>query len=400
MKKETIGNTVKALKRLPAILQSKRTARESREVKVRGSRSFKRIDWYIIAKFLGTYFFSLALILAIAVVFDFNEHVDKFVQNEAPMKAILFDYYLNFIPYFGNLFSPLFVFIAVIFFTSKLAENSEVIAMFSTGISFHRLMRPYMFSALLIAVLTYLLGAYVIPRGNVTRLEFENKYKKKTVVETGHNLQLEVEDGVIAYFDRFERANSTGYRFILDKFEGNTMTSHFTARTLAYAGDEENPDLWMAKNWQLRNITDSLETITSGLSLDTIIAIQPYDLLVSKNQQETMTSPELKRYIDRQRKRGIANIKAFEIEYYNRIATSFAAFILTLIGVSLSSKKVKGGMGMNLGVGIALSFGYIVFQTISSTFAVNGNTPPLVAVWIPNVVFLIIGIYLYWKAPK
>jgi lipopolysaccharide export system permease protein len=364
------------------------------------SRFPKRIDWYIITKFLGTYFFSLALILAIAVVFDFNEHLDKFVQNEAPWKAIIFDYYLNFVPYFGNLFSPLFVFIAVIFFTSKLAENSEIIAMFSSGISFHRLMVPYFISALIIAILTYLLGAYIIPKGNITRIEFENTYKKKKIVETGHNVQLEVADGIIAYFDRFEKANSTGYRFSLDRFEGNTMKSHFTAKTLTYADDPDNPDLWRAKNWQLRDITDTLEVITSGLQLDTLIHIRPGDLLITEGQQETMTSPELKRYIERQRRRGFANIKAFEIEYDKRIATSFASFILTLIGVSLSSKKVKGGMGMNLGVGIALSFGYIVFQTISSTFAIKGNMPPLLAVWLPNIVFLLIGIYLYWKAPK
>ena len=272
--------------------------------------------------------------------------------------------------------------------------------MFSTGISFHRLMRPYMFSALLIALFSYGLGAYVIPKGNVKRIAFENKYKKKVIIDTGHNIQMEVAEGVIAYFDRFERANSTGYRFSLDRFEGNTLKSHFTAKTLVYGNDPENPDKWTAKNWQLRDITDTLEVITSGLSRDTVIAIQPYDLLVSQGQQETMTTPELKRYIDRQRRRGMANIKAFEIEYHNRIAISFAAFILTLIGVSLSSKKVKGGMGMNLGIGIALSFGYIVFQTISSTFAVNGNTPPVVAVWIPNIVFLLIGLYLYHKAPK
>ena len=222
------------------------------------------------------------------------------------------------------------------------------------------------------------------------------------MVETGHNVQLEVSDGVIAYFDRFEKANSTGYHFSLDRFEGNTMKSHFTAKTLIYVGAEEgnSPDQWKAKNWQLRDITDTLEMITSGLQMDTIIAIRPADLLISEGQQETMTSPELKHYIERQRRRGFANIKPFEIEYHKRIATSFAAFILTLIGVSLSSKKVKGGMGMNLGIGIALSFGYIVFQTISSTFSVNGNTPPIVAVWIPNIVFLIIGIYLYHKAPK
>ena len=361
---------------------------------------FGRLDRYIIAKFLGHYFFSIALIISIAVVFDYNEHIDKFVANNAPWRAIIFDYYLNFIPYFSNLFSPLFVFIAVIFFTSKLAENSETIAMFSTGTSLHRLMLPYMFSALLIALLTYGLGAYVIPKGNVVRLEFENTYKKKKKVETARNIQMEVEPNVIAYIERFESSNNTAYRFSLDRFEGNSMKSHFTARTLVYMGNKENPNRWKAKNWQHRILTDSCEVITSGLQQDTIIRIEPYDLLITKNQQETLTSPELKHYIDKQRRRGIANIKEFEIEYHKRIATSFAAFILTLIGVALSVKKVKGGMGLNLGIGIALSFGYIVFQTISATFAINGNTPPIVAVWIPNITFLLIGIYLYVRASK
>ncbi|MBQ4082722.1 MAG: LptF/LptG family permease [Bacteroidaceae bacterium] len=363
-------------------------------------KPFGRLDRYIIVKFLGHYFFSIALIISIAVVFDYNEHIDKFVANNAPWKAIIFDYYLNFIPYFSNLFSPLFVFIAVIFFTSKLAENSEIIAMFSTGTSIHRLMFPYMFSALLIAILTYGLGAYVIPNGNVTRLEFENVYKKKRKVENARNIQMEVETDVIAYIERFESSNNTAYRFSLDSFEGNSMKSHFTARSLVYAGDKDNPYKWKAKNWQHRIITDSIEVITSGLQMDTIVQVEPYDLFITKNQQETLTSPELKRYIDKQRRRGIANIKEFEIEYHKRIATSFAAFILTLIGLSLSVKKVKGGMGMNLGIGIALSFGYIVFQTISSTFAVNGSMSPIIAVWIPNMTFLVIGAYLYWKASK
>jgi lipopolysaccharide export system permease protein len=253
---------------------------------------------------------------------------------------------------------------------------------------------------MLIAILTYGLGAYVIPKGNVVRIEFENTYKKKKKVENARNIQMEVEPGVIAYIERFESSNNTAYRFSLDRFEGNSMKSHFTARTLVYQGDEANPHRWKAKNWQHRIITDSCEVITSGLQMDTIVQVEPYDLLITKNQQETLTSPELKQYISKQRRRGIANIKEFELEYHKRIATSFAAFILTLIGVSLSARKVKGGMGLNLGIGIGLSFGYIVFQTISSTFAVNGNMPPIVAVWIPNIVFLIIGVFLYWKAPK
>lgn len=358
----------------------------------------RRIDWYIIKKFLGTYFFAIALIISIAVVFDVNENIDKFINNKAPLEAIVFDYYMNFVPYFSNLFSPLFVFIAVIFFTSKLAENSEIIAMFSTGMSFKRLMRPYMISAAIIAIVTYGLGAYVIPRGNITRLDFEDRYKRKKKQEYVRNVQLEVDSGVIAYMERFENYNKTAYRFSLDKFEDKQLVSHLTARSATY--DTTSVHKWTLKNYMIREMDGMKETITKGERLDSIIKMEPQDFLIMKGQQQTMTSPELQEYIAKQKRRGFANIKEFEIEYHQRIAMSFAAFILTAIGVSLSSRKVKGGMGLYLGIGLALSFSYILFQTVSATFAINGNTPPVLAVWIPNILYTFIAIYLYRKAPK
>jgi lipopolysaccharide export system permease protein len=357
-----------------------------------------KLDWYIIKKFLGTYFFAIALIISIAVVFDINENIDKFVTNKAPVSAIVFDYYMNFIPYFSNLFSPLFVFIAVIFFTSKLAENSEIIAMFSTGMSFKRMMRPYMISAAIIALVTYGLGAYVIPEGNITRLNFEDQYKKKKKQEYVRNVQLEVDSGVIAYMERYENYNKTAYRFSLDKFVDKKLVSRLTARSATY--DTTNVHHWTVKNYIIRELNGMRETITKGERLDTIIKMEPQDFLIMKGQQQTMTSPELSEYISKQKQRGFANIKEFEIEYHQRIAMSFAAFILTTIGVSLSSRKVKGGMGLYLGIGLALSFSYILFQTVSATFAVNGNTPPIVAVWIPNLLYTVIAVYLYRKAPK
>ena len=303
----------------------------------------KRLDIYIIKKFLGTYFFAIALIISIAVVFDVNENIDRFINNKAPLKAIVFDYYMNFIPYFSNLFSPLFVFIAVIFFTSKLAENSEIIAMFSTGMSFKRMMRPYMISAAIISVVTFGLGAYVIPKGNVTRLDFEDRYKKKKKQEYVRNVQLEVDSGVIAYIERYENYNKTGYRFSLDKFDDKKLVAHLTARSVTY--DTASVHKWTIKNYMIREMEGMREKITRGDRLDTIIKMEPQDFLIMKGQQQTMTSPELKEYIDKQKRRGFANIKEFEIEYYQRIAMSFAAFILTTIGVSLSSRKMKGGMG-------------------------------------------------------
>ena len=361
-------------------------------------KPLKRLDWYIIQKFLGTYVFAIVLIISIAVVFDFNEKQDKFMSHDAPWSAIIFDYYLNFIPYFANLFSPLFVFIAVIFFTSKLAENSEIIAMFSTGMSFKRMLRPYMVSAAIIAVVTFTLGAFVIPRGSVTRINFEDKYYKQRKMNTARNIQLEVDSGVIAYIDRFEDYSKTGYRFSLDKFEGKQLVSHLTARSITY--DTSAVHKWTIKDYMIREMKGMKETITQGSRIDTTLFMEPADFLIMKNQQEMLTSPELSEYIDRQRQRGFANIKEFEIEYHKRIAMSFASFILTLIGVSLSSRKTKGGMGLHLGIGLGLSFSYILFQTIASTFAINGNMPPAIAVWIPNILYAFIAFYLYKKAPK
>lgn len=358
----------------------------------------RRLDMYIIKKFMGTYIFAIALIISIAVVFDFNEKQDKFMSHDAPWNAIIFDYYLNFIPYFANLFSPLFVFIAVIFFTSKLTENSEIIAMFSSGMSFKRILRPYMVSAGIIAVVTFWLGGYIIPKGNVTRINFEDKYYKPRKANSARNIQLEVDTGVIAYINRFENYRQTGYRFSLDKFKDKQLVSHLTARSITY--DTTAYHRWIIKDYMIREMDGMKEKITHGDRIDTTLFMEPADFLIMKNQQEMLTNPQLSEYIDRQKQRGFANIKEFEIEYHKRITMSFASFILTLIGVSLSSKKTKGGMGLYLGIGLGLSFSYILFQTIASTFAVNGNVPPMVAVWIPNILYAFIAFYLYKRAPK
>lgn len=350
------------------------------------------------SKFLGTFFFSLALILSISVVFDINENIDRFIVSKAPLKAIVFDYYFNFIPYYANLFSPLFIFISVILFTSKMAENSEIIAMFSTGMSFKRMLLPYLLSAGIIAIGSYILSSYFIPKGSETRIDFEASYKGKRKTNFAKNIQLVVDENTIAYMERYENYNLTGYRFSLDKFEKNKLVSHLTAKRITY--DTTATHKWIIKDYMIREMKGMKETIMKGEKIDSTINMEPQDFLIGRNQFETLTSPELSKYIDNQRKRGFANLKEFEVEYYKRIATPFAAFILTIIGAALSSKKVKGGMGLNLGLGIALSASYILFQTISSTFAISGNVPPMIAVWIPNILFMFIAIYLYTKAPK
>ena len=251
-----------------------------------------KIDGYIIGKFIGTYFYSIILIISISIVFDINENLAKFTTNNAPLRAIVFDYYANFVPYFANLFSPLFVFIAVIFFTSKLAGNSEVIAMLASGMSFKRLLRPYMISAAIIAGLNFYLGAYVIPKGNVIRQNFESLYKSSNRKKTSAtNVQLQVGKGVIAYISQYDDRNKTGYGFFLDKFEDKKLVSHMTANVIKYDTISDSRYHWKAYNYKIRSLEGMREKITSGIEIDTMIMMEPMDLIFSKGQQETFTSP-------------------------------------------------------------------------------------------------------------
>lgn len=360
----------------------------------------KRLDWYIIKKFIGTYFFSIILIISIAIVFDVNEHLAKFTQYHAPLKAIVFDYYANFIPYFANLFSPLFVFISVIFFTSKLAGSSEIIAMLAAGVSFKRLMRPYMMSCVFISLLSYYLSAYVIPHGTIIRQNFETTYKNKKKNTAADNVQLQVGQGVIAYIQHYDNTSKKGYGFSLDKFENKKLVSHMTATDIQYDTISDTKYKWKVRNWKIRQLKGLREHITSGAQRDTVIIMEPADLVYSKGQQETFTSPELYDYISKQIDRGSSNVVQYQVEYHKRIAASFASFILTIIGLSLSSRKRKGGMGLYLGIGLALSFTYIMLQTISSTFAINANFPPMLAAWTPNIIFAFVAYFCYRHAPN
>ena len=360
----------------------------------------KKIDGYIIRKFIGTYIYAIILIISISIVFDVNENLAKFSTYHAPLKAIVLDYYANFIPYFANLFSPLFVFIAVIFFTSKLAGNSEIIAMLACGMSFKRLMRPYMISAALISVLNFFLGAYIIPQGTVVRQNFESLYKNSRKNTSASNVQLQVGPGTIAYISQYDDKTKTGYGFSLDKFENKKLVSHMTANVIKYDTISDSRYHWKAINYKIRTLKGMREHITSGMETDTTVMMEPMDLVFSKGQQETLTSPELKRYISKQKDRGSSNVVQYEVEYHKRIASSFASFILTIIGASLSARKRKGGMGLYLGIGMALSFSYILLQTVCVTFAINASTPPMLAAWIPNILYSFIAYYCYKKAPN
>ena len=363
---------------------------------IKSAKYFSILDRYIIKKYLSTFFVSIVLIISVSVVFDYAEKVDDFSENNAPMRAIIVDYYFNFIPFFTNLLTPLFAFISVIFFSSKMAYNTEIIAILSTGMSFRRLMVPYFISATIIGLMSFILGGYIIPASNKTRLDFEDKYYKKFRSELVYNVQMELEPGVIIYFERYEETINQGYNFSLERFEDKKLVSRLTARN----AQMDSLYHWHLVDYVKRDFKGMREIMTMGQSLDTVIKMNPQDFFVSGEDAPQMTNTKLYGYLRRQKERGIPGSQMFENEYNNRFAMPFAALILTLIGVSLASRKVRGGTGLHLGVGIALSAIYVLFSTISSTFAINGSMPSLLAIWMPNIIFTAIGIFLYLKAPK
>jgi lipopolysaccharide export system permease protein len=359
----------------------------------------KLIDAYIIKKFLGTFFFCIVLILTIAVVFDFAEKIDNFMERQAPVKAIIFDYYLNFIPYFAMLFAPLFVFIAVIFFTSKMAVNTEIIAILNCGMSFRRMMWPYFVSAFIISTFTFVLTNYVIPKSNLLRMEFEGKYYRSSTKNVpSENIHRLVTKNTYVYLGTYNQLSQRGQTFTIEKFNDSLkLVSKLSAMSVAY---DTTKHKWTALNYYIRDITGREEVITRGKEIDTTLTIKPEDFSRDPGIVGTMNSRDLNNYIDLLRLQGSDELKLFLIEKYRRFANPFAVFILTLIGVSLSSRKIRGGIGMNIGIGLGLSFSYILFLQFASQFSLKGNLGPMLAMWIPNIIYSIIALVLYKMAPK
>ena len=356
----------------------------------------KRLDWYIIKKFLGTFFFSIVLILSIAIVFDLTEKIDDFFENQVPLREIIWDYYIPFLPYYMNMFSSLFIFISVIFFTSKLAGNSEIIAMQAAGMSYHRLMVPYMVSASILFVLALALGGWVIPRTSERMLAFTDRYVEHFTKESARNIQMEVQPGTILYMESFQRRSGIGYRCSIEQFEGKTLMERITADRIYYDSLEQ----WHLDNYTKRTFEGLHETLERAQRMDITLPIVPDELFITAQHAQQMTTPELRHYMERQRQRGSGNIKAFEVEWHKRWASPIGAFIMTLLGVTMSSRKVRGGMGKNLGIGIVLTALYILFSTVSTTFSVNNVMSPFMAAWLPNIVFLAISIPLYIRASR
>jgi lipopolysaccharide export system permease protein len=378
----------------------KRNDRTIIEQAMKGLQTLKIgiIDRYIIRKFLGTFFFAMLLIIVITVVFDISEKIGNFIEKKAPFEAIIFDYYLNFIPYFVSLFSSLFIFISVIFFTSKMASQSEIIAILSSGISFRRFLYPYFIGACILALFSFVMNDFIMPPANKHRLEFEDKYVKSPVVYLERNVHKQVEPGLFVYLESFANSSETAYRFSLERYEDDRMVSKLMSSSAKW-NKEKNK--WTILDYHIRDI-DSLgnESLRTGTSIDTTLNLDPSEFKRRANFMETMNIAQLKDFIDELKMQGADNIKMYVIELNKRVAFPFSTFILTLIGVSLSTRKVRGGIGIHVAIGIAISFLYILFMQFSNEFATKGNLHPALAAWVPNIIFGIVGIFLYRLAPK
>lgn len=360
--------------------------------------AINKLDRYITGKFLGTFFFAIALLMFITVIFDLSEKMDEFMENEAPFRKIIFDYYLNFIPYFASLFAPLFTFISVIFFTSRLAYNTEFIAMLSSGVSFNRLLVPYFFSATIIMGINIYLGNYVIPKANKARFEFEDKYYHSVIrAFTDKDVHRQIEPGVFIYLEGYSTYSNYGRKFSVEKYQEGKLVSKLIAQDIRW---DSIVDKWMVRNYMIRDYHGNEQTIRTGYDLDTSLNMSPGEFRMRENAIEAMNRPELSQFIKTKRMQGASKVEALLVEKHRRIAFPFSTLILTLIGVSVSSRKVRGGIGMHIGIGLLLAFSYILFMQFSTQFAINGSLSPLLSVWIPNIIFGGVAMLLYRIAPK
>lgn len=359
-------------------------------------RGLQRLDWYIIRKFLATFFVSILLLSVIIVVFDISEKIDDFVRKEAPLRAIVFDYYLNFVPYFLNMYSPMFVFLTVIFFTSRMTQDSEVVAMLSSGISYHRIMVPYLVSALFIAFLSLNLGMWVLPSANATRVQFEQKYNSYRKVHLGRDMHYKLENDRFVYIESFSAYNNTAYNFTLEDLSDGRLRSKITAESAQF--DTVN-GVWKLRNWFVREYDEGMtDHIRSGRQMDTLLSLTRDDFFRNRYTIQELNQKELEQLIETQLMRGDASVNMTQIEKHNRFSLPFSAIILTVIGVSLSTRKRRGGMGWNLAAGTALGFSYILFMQFSEMFVITDTLPAYIAIWLPNYIYMAIAIVLYIRA--
>jgi len=338
--------------------------------------------------------------MILAMVFDIAERVGEFIEKDAPLSAILFDYYFNFIIYFGNLFSPLIVFVAVIWFTAKMAQNSEIIPMLNSGRPFRRILRPYMIGATILMLISLGLNHIVLPESNKVRLQFEEDYYRN--VRTVLDYFAEFPGKKVVYFDSYRSDKSRALGFVMEnRNEKDELVSILKANQVF---NPDSTDVWRLHDYHIRYIGNPNDKLiypeNSGDYLDTILPFKLSEMAQRSTVVQTMGYTELKNFIKLEREKGSSDIAYYEIEFYQRTSFPFATYVLTLIGLSVSSRKSRGGIGVNIAVGLLLAFIYIFAMKVTSVAAENVGFPSIVAVWIPNIIFAVLGLILYRLAPK
>ncbi|WP_442590649.1 LptF/LptG family permease [Pedobacter sp. AW31-3R] len=359
----------------------------------------KIIDRYIIGKYLGTFIYTLTVFVVIIIIFDLSEKLDDFLGNNLTFWQVISLYYAGSIPFYVNMLSPLINFIAVIFFTAKMADQTEIVPILSGGVSFNRFLLPYFASAFIIFAANLTANLYILPYTNQLKNSFENTYIKKNDPSSKNNIHMKLDENTYIYIESFDNKSKSGYRFSLDNFKGDVLVKKLVADQIKWDSLKRN---WKLTNYSIRNVDGLKESMINGSAKtkDTILDMRPDDFSAYENVFESLTTKELSDKIKKEKTRGTGVWNDLLFEQYKRYLQPLSAFVLTLIGVALSSRKVRGGVGLPLGIGIFLSFTYIVVNQFAKMFSLKGGIPPLVAVLIPTIFFGLLGYYLLRKAPK
>lgn len=358
----------------------------------------KKLDLYIFKKFIGTFFLAISLLVVIVIIFDLSENLDLFLKHNAPWQRVFFEYYVTSIPYYINLFIYLFTFIAVVFFTSKMAAHTEVVAILSSGVSFWRFLYPYMLAAVTLAIMSLYFGNFLIPKTNEIRQAFKNEYMESLVTFGGNNIHVQIGPDEYVYIDGYNLEKDLGYRYCWEKYDGNELKYKMLGDIIYH--DSVVPNKWRIDNYGIHHLNGGEEWLEKGRRMDTVFNLLPTDFYQIKEDYIEMDFFELRDHIAKMKSKGAQGVTAYEVEMQQRWAAPGAILILTLIGAALSSRKIKGGMGMHLGIGIVIAFSYILFMQISKSFAISGGLSPFMAAWTPNFIFSALAIVLLRKAPK
>lgn len=359
----------------------------------------KKIDWYILRQILTTFVFVVLLLVMIICVIDFTEKNDDFIQNDVSSSQITM-YYLTLFPYFAILLTPITAFIAVVFVTAKMAAKTEIVAILASGISFRRMLYPYFAGATLIAAMSFVFMGYVIPDANKFRIGFELNYLKKPFFYSDRNIHLKIGDEAYIYIDRYNNQRDIGYTVTLERIVEEELLDKITAKRIHW---DTATNKWSLKNWQRRQIMEDGEIITSGGAandLDTLLNMSPSDFQNKERLQETLTLTELNDYIALQKSRGADDVQLYQIEKYIRYMQPFGVIILCFIGVIVSAKKSRRGTGFQIALGFLIAFVFIIFFILARAIAEAGSINPIIAVWIPNMIFTAIGLLLYNTVPR